>query len=174
MRLPPGVVPEVPGPDQESCWNYPRPPRLRPVREDVVVTFGGVVVCRALEALQILETSHPPTYYLPVASWAPDALRPTVGESLCEWKGRARYFDVVAHDAAGRVLAVAEKAAWGYPAPWSPYEALVDHVAVYPAAMAEVTVDGQRVRAQDGGFYGGWITDRVVGPFKGSPGSWGW
>lgn len=174
MHLPPGVVPETPGPGQESCWSYPRPPRLSPVRESIVITFAGVVVCRSETALRILETSHPPTYYLPVSAWLPGSLRPGSGDSVCEWKGRATYFDVVALDDTGRDVAVAENAAWGYPDPWPPYQALVDHVAVYPAAMDEVRVNGERVRPQDGGFYGGWITDRVVGPFKGSAGSWGW
>ncbi|MCB0914484.1 MAG: DUF427 domain-containing protein [Actinobacteria bacterium] len=173
-RLPFGVVPDQPAPGQESVWDYPRPPLLERRDAEIVVVFGGVEVCRADHALLIKETSHPPTYYLPAAAWAPGALHPGKGGSICEWKGAAQYFDVVARSADGVELAVAPAAAWGYARPLPPYEALVNHVSVYPGRMDRVTVAGEPVRAQAGGFYGGWITSDVVGPFKGEPGSRFW
>lgn len=165
MRRP---VPERPGPGQESVWDYPRPPRVEPSHESVEVRLGGVVVARSTRTLRVLETSHPPTYYLPREDFAPGALRPAPGSSYCEWKGEAAYLDVVGGDA------VAPGAAWTYPTPTRGFEALTDHVAVMPAAMEACLVDGEVVTPQEGGFYGGWVTSRVVGPFKGSPGTWGW
>lgn len=173
-RVPRGVVPQSPGPGQESVWNYPRPPLLQ--RRDclVEVWLGGVLVCRADHALLIKETSHPPTYYLPLASWAAGALEAAPGSSVCEWKGVAEYLDVVARDDEGRELARAAAAAWRYPSPQRPFEALAQYASVYPGRMQAVSVNGESVRPQEGGFYGGWITDDVVGPFKGQPDSWGW
>ena len=130
--------------------------------------LGGVEVCRTTRALRVLETSHPPGWYLPEQDWLPGALVSATGSSVCEWKGGASYLDVVA---GGRV---APRAAWTYREPLEPYESLLGTVAVYPAAMDACTVDGERVRPQEGGFYGGWITDDVVGPFKGAPGTLGW
>lgn len=167
-RLPPGVVPERPGPGQESVWDYPRPPSLHADARTVVVTFGGEV-CRTDRAYRVCETSHPPTWYLPRDAFSPGVLVPADGHSMCEWKGLASYLDVVSPD--GRVAA---RAAWTYPSPTPAFSALVDHVALYPGAVDEVTVDGEVVRAQPGTFYGGWVTDDVVGPFKGAPGSMGW
>jgi uncharacterized protein (DUF427 family) len=167
-RLPPGVVADTPGPGQTSVWDHPRPPVLVADPRTVLVRFGGVV-CRTSAALTVLETSHPPTWYLPVADFAPGSLRPAPGGSVCEWKGRAAYLDLVSPD--GRV---APAAAWTYPSPAPAFAALADHVALYAAAADEVTVAGEVVRAQPGGFYGGWVTDDVVGPFKGGPGSTGW
>jgi uncharacterized protein (DUF427 family) len=149
-------------------WDYPRPPRVEPTADVVEVTLGGLLVARTTRALRVLETSHPPTYYLPMEAFAPGSLVPTGGQSFCEWKGVAAYFDVVAGSA------VAERAAWGYPYPTTAFQALRDHVALYPAAMDACTVDGEVVAAQPGDFYGGWITSRVVGPFKGTAGSRGW
>lgn len=165
MRRP---IPEVPGPGQESVWDYPRPPRAEQRGELVRIEFGGVLIAETREAWSVLETSHPPTYYLPPDAFLDGALVPAPGSSTCEWKGRARYWDVVA---GGRTAA---GAAWSYPDPLPAFADLRDHVAVYPAAMERCSVDGLVVRPQDGGFYGGWITDRVVGPFKGGPGTWGW
>lgn len=157
-----------PGPGQESVWDYPRPPRVEPTDEEVVVRLGGVEVLRTTRALRVLETSHPPTYYLPRADFVAGALRPAEGSSFCEFKGQASYLDVVGGDA------VASGAAWFYPEPSRGFEALRDHVALYPGRVDGVTVAGEEVVPQEGGFYGGWITSRVVGPFKGSPGTWGW
>ena len=149
-------------------WDYPRPPVADPTAERVVVRLGGEVVCDTVRAVRVLETSHPPTYYLPRDDYVDGALVPADGSSWCEYKGLASYFDVVG----GR--AVAERAAWGYPDPTAAFEALRGFVSLYPGRMDECTVDGEVVRPQEGGFYGGWITDRVVGPFKGGPGSNGW
>ena len=160
---------EQPGPGQESVWDYPRPPRVEPSGELVRVEFGGVVVAETRRALRVLETSHPPTYYLPRRDFAPDTLADSgAGTTWCEFKGAATYLDVVGGEGS------APRAAWTYPVPSPGFEELRGHVALYPGRMDRVTVDGERVRAQEGGFYGGWITDRVAGPFKGGPGSAGW
>jgi len=149
-------------------WDYPRPPRLEASAREVVVVLGGVEVCRTGRALRVLETSHPPSWYLPAADWLPGSLVPVGGTSFCEWKGSAAYLGVVG---GGRRAAAA---AWTYPDPVPAYAALRGAVAVYPAQMDSCTVDGERVRPQEGGFYGGWVTDDVVGPFKGAPGTLGW
>jgi uncharacterized protein (DUF427 family) len=130
--------------------------------------LGGVVVAETTAALRVLETSHPPTYYLPMAAFLAGVLRPATGGSWCEWKGRAAYFDLVVDDSR------APSAAWTYPDPKQGFAALRDHVAVYPGAVDACFVDDERVQPQAGGFYGGWITGRVVGPFKGGPGTRGW
>jgi len=136
-----------------------------------VVRLGGRLVAETdpeHPALRVLETSHPPTYYLPVVAFAPGSLEPGQGSSWCEVKGAATYLDLVGGDLR------AGGAGWTYLRPSRGFEVLADHVALYPGRVDEVTVDGERVRAQAGGFYGGWITDRVVGPFKGPPGTMGW
>jgi uncharacterized protein (DUF427 family) len=160
--------PDPVGPNQESVWSYPRPPIVVPSDRHVVVRFGGIVVCDTRRALRLLETSHPPTWYLPRADFIEGSLRAARGSSFCEWKGRASYLDVVAgaHVAAGK--------AWTYLAPTAPFAVIQDHVALYAAAMDGCFVDDERVEPQPGGFYGGWITKDVVGPFKGIPGSMGW
>ncbi|HEY8588708.1 MAG TPA: DUF427 domain-containing protein [Naasia sp.] len=157
-----------PGPGQESVWDYPRPPRIEPSGQRVVVRLGGGVVADTRDALRVLETSHPPAYYLPRSAFAEGTLVPAAGSSMCEYKGRAAYLDVRGGEA------VARRAAWTYPRPLPGYEALADHVSLYPAAMDSCEVDGEVVVPQEGGFYGGWITSRVVGPFKGAPGTLGW
>jgi uncharacterized protein (DUF427 family) len=161
-------VPEVPGPGQESVWDYPRPPRVEPSSEVVEVWLGGERIARTTAAVRVLETSHPPTYYLPMDDFAAGSLRPALGFTYCEWKGTAAYFDVVAGDA------VASNAAWTYPRPAAGFQTLLDHISVYPGAMSRCTVDGEPVQPQPGSFYGGWVTSRVVGPFKGVPGSRRW
>lgn len=160
--------PIVPGPGQESVWAYPRPPRLERVPERIRIAFGSLALADTLAAWRVLETSHPPTYYIPPADIAPGALRPAGGGSVCEWKGEAAYFDV---RLGGRE---ARRAAWAYPDPTPPFAAIAGHVAVYAAAMDACWVGGERATPQPGGFYGGWVTSRVVGPFKGEAGSWGW
>ncbi len=149
-------------------WDYPRPPRLERSGELVEVRLGERCIAQTTASLRVLETSHPPTYYLPLDAFVEGSLVPASGSSFCEWKGQAAYFDVVGGDARAR------RAGWTYPTPTAGFEALVDHVAVMPAAMDLCLVDGELVRPQEGGFYGGWITDRVVGPFKGIPGSQWW
>ncbi len=161
-------VPDPVAPGQESVWDYPRPPAVRSSDQLVTVTLGGVEVCRTQSSLLVLETSHPPTYYLPHSAFAPDSLREAGGHSFCEWKGDAYYLDVLGGDQ------IAPRAAWYYPVPQGRYAALRDHVSLYPGAMDECRVGGERVQPQPGGFYGGWITGAVGGPFKGGPGSQGW
>jgi uncharacterized protein (DUF427 family) len=157
-----------PDPGQESVWDYPRPPRLERTDELVEVELGGRTIARTTRALRVLETSHPPTYYLPMEDVEDGVLRPAAGSSFCEWKGHAAYLDVVSGDR------LAERAAWHYPEPTAPFAELRGHVAIYPGRMDRCLVDGEQVQAQPGGFYGGWITSRVVGPFKGEPGTMGW
>jgi uncharacterized protein (DUF427 family) len=152
----------------ESVWDYPRPPRVEPSREHVRVTHAGVVVADTTASLRVLETTHPPTYYLPRSAFADGVLRPAEGASWCEWKGRAAYLDLVVGDE------VLPAVAWTYPTPSAGFEALADHVALYPGRVEECTVDGEVVQPQPGSFYGGWITSRVTGPFKGAPGTSGW
>ncbi|MBY9073416.1 DUF427 domain-containing protein [Nocardioides sp. WL0053] len=165
MRRP---QPEPPGPGQESVWDYPRPPRIERSRATVEVVLGGMTVARTSTPLRVLETSHPPTYYLPATSFVEGALRPAEGRSFCEWKGTASYLDVLAGDV------VAERAAWHYPQPTAAFAELIGHVAVYPGLMDRCLVDGETVVPQPGGFYGGWITSAVVGPFKGEQGTSFW
>ena len=165
LRRPP---PEPVQEGQESVWAYPRPPALRASTGPVEIVLGGRTICRTERAWQVLETSHPPTYYLPRDSFETASLRPAFGHSFCEWKGVASYLDVVGGDR------VAERAGWYYPTPSSAFASLVDHVALYPGMMDDCFVDGERVEPQPGGFYGGWVTSRVAGPFKGIPGSQGW
>lgn len=155
-------------------WDYPRPPVVVPSAEHVVITLGVTVVADTRRAVRVLETSHPPTYYVPVDDVAPGALVLVPGVTTgCEFKGEAAYHDVVGTDRDG-VRLVRPRAAWSYPTPARGYEALAGYVAVYPGRMTACTVDGERVVPQDGAFYGGWVTGRVVGPFKGGAGTRGW
>jgi uncharacterized protein (DUF427 family) len=157
-----------PGPGQESVWDYPRPPRLEAVAQPLRVEYAGQIVLATTRALRVLETSHPPTYYLPAADLTGDWLRPGAGSSHCEFKGRAVYWDLVVGDE------VSPAAAWSYPEPTRAYARLAGHLAFYPSRVEACYVGEERVQAQAGDFYGGWITTAVVGPFKGGPGSWGW
>jgi len=157
----------VPGPGQTSVWDFPRPPALVSDTREVVVHWGGVEVARSRRAVRVLETAHPPSFYLPWADVARPLFEPAPGSSLCEWKGPARYWTLV--DGARRLPNVG----WSYPEPLPGAEALAGCVALYPADL-ECTVDGMAVLPQPGGFYGGWITPELAGPFKGGPGSQGW
>ena len=153
----------------ESVWDYPRPPRVEPCAKRVVVIFGGAVIADTVDSLRVLETSHPPVFYIPRADIAQGTLAPSRGpQSFCEFKGFAGYLDV---SAGGRS---AERAAWTYEDPAQGYEQLAGAVAFYPSRMDECTVGGVKVQAQEGDFYGGWITPDIEGPFKGGPGTWGW
>jgi uncharacterized protein (DUF427 family) len=153
----------------ENVWDYPRPPALVPCGRRVRVELGGAVIARSTSALRVLETSHPPTIYVPPADVAPGALRPAAGSSMCEWKGRAAYFDVLGGDGT-----VAERAAWSYPSPHPDYAAVAGFVAFYPGRMDAAWLDDERVAAQEGDFYGGWVTADLAGPFKGAAGTLGW
>lgn len=149
-------------------WDYPRPPRIERVGSTVTIDLGGERIVESADVVRVLETSHPPVYYLPASAFAKGALEPASGSSFCEFKGTAAYFDV---RGGGRTAA---KAAWTYPRPSRGYELLQGRVALYAAPMDRCAVDGEDVVPQPGGFYGGWVTSRVVGPFKGVEGSWGW
>lgn len=157
-----------PGPGQESVWDYPRPPRLEPSSKRIRVVFNGVTIADTVKSLRILETSHPPVYYIPAADIKMEHLVPTRHQSFCEWKGQARYFTVVVGDRQ------APNAAWDYPNPSPQYAAVKDHLAFYPSRMDACYVDDEQVKPQAGDFYGGWITSDIVGPFKGGAGTWGW
>ncbi len=165
MRRP---TPDPVGPGQESVWDYPRPPRLERVDVRVTIDLAAVTIVDTDDVVRVVETSHPPVYYLPAAAFEPGSLVPTSGSSFCEFKGAATYFDLVRGDA------VRERAAWGYPDPSPGFEELVGRVAVYAGGMDRCTVDGEIVTPQPGGFYGGWVTANLAGPFKGIPGSRGW
>ncbi|WP_375488575.1 DUF427 domain-containing protein [uncultured Jatrophihabitans sp.] len=155
---------EEPGPGQESVWDYPRPPALVSSTRRVVVAAPRGPVADTTAAYRVLETSHPPTWYLPPSDVVAGALTPSSAASTwCEWKGAATYWDVFGVPAA----------AWSYEQPTSGFEPIAGYLAFSPAALRCV-VDGEAVRPQPGGFYAGWITDDVVGPFKGGPGTWGW
>jgi uncharacterized protein (DUF427 family) len=157
-----------PGPGQESVWDYPRPPRIEPSRRPVRILFGGEVVAESSAALRVLETSSPPTIYIPTADVRMDLLRPSDNRSHCEWKGGASYYDLVVGDH------VSHNAAWYYPDPKPEFGALRDHVAFYAGRVDEAHLGAELVTPQGGDFYGGWITSDIVGPFKGEPGTSGW
>ena len=159
---------EEAGPARESVWDYPRPPRVEPTPRHLRVVFGGEVVAETRRGVRVLETSHPPVYYFPLDDVHGEFLRPAAGTSYCEWKGQASYFDVIVGDR------VAPRAAWTFSTPTSGARAIAGHVAFYAGPMDACTVDGEQVTPQPGGFYGGWITSEVVGPFKGGPGSAFW
>jgi len=159
---------DAPRPGQESVWDYPRPPRLDPVERHVLVQLGGCVIADTRAAVRALETAHPPTYYIPRADVRSNCLVPEPGTSLCEWKGAASYWTVRNDEGV-----VAERGAWSYEDPFPEFEAIRGHVSFYPARF-ECFVDGERVLPQPGGFYAGWVTSDVAGPFKGGAGSAGW
>jgi len=161
-------TPQKPGPGQESVWDYPRPPRLEQFEGRITVELGGGVIASTDRGWRVLETSHPPTYYLPREAFADGVLREAPGSSWCEWKGQARYYDLVTE------TKVAPKAAWTYPSPTPGFEPIAGAIAVMAGQVDRCTVNGETVLAQPGGFYGGWVTSWVVGPFKGIPGSMGW
>jgi uncharacterized protein (DUF427 family) len=152
----------------ENVWDYPRPPVWQRVGLRVRILFDGTVIAETSAALRVLETSHPPVYYLPPDAFVPGTLQPAAGSSFCEWKGSARYWDIC------HLTSRAERAAWSYPSPDPSFAELRDHVAVYASLMDACFVGGEQVRPQLGGFYGGWITSNLQGPFKGIPGSQGW
>ena len=166
MPRPPEAV--VPEPGQESVWDYPRPPSLEPVAERIVVRFAGAVIADTIGAFRVLETSHPPVYYLPPSDISMDLIRPARGTSFCEFKGEASYVTIAA---GGRE---SERAGWVYRQPTKPFVAIAGFLAFYASRVDEAWVGQEIVTAQPGDFYGGWITSKVVGPFKGAPGTLGW
>lgn len=153
-----------PAPHQESVWDYPRPPATVPTSRLVEVRANDVIIASTNEAIRILETSHPPSYYLPPHSITEGVLHVVPGRSHCEWKGHAEYVGIGNDDT---------PVGWRYPSPYPEFETWANYVSFYPDAV-DCFVDGERVRAQAGGFYGGWITDEIVGPYKGEGGTAGW
>lgn len=149
-------------------WNYPRPPRLDEFTGSITIELGGQTIASTTRGWRVLETSHPPTYYLPRDAFIDQVLRPTTGESWCEWKGRASYFDLVTP------AREAMRAAWTYERPTAPFAQIAGAIAVMATQVDRCTVNGEQVIPQPGGFYGGWINSWIVGPFKGIPGSTGW
>ena len=158
----------TPEPGQESVWDYPRPPAAVPSTRHIRVVLGGVTVAETTRPIKVMETTHPPVYYIPAEDVTPGCLAPSTRSTTCEYKGRAAYHHVTAGGVERR------NAAWSYPEPFEPYAGLAGHVAFYPGQMDECTVDGEQVVPQPGDFYGGWITSEIAGPFKGSPGTLGW
>jgi len=155
-------------PGQESVWDYPRPPRLEATTRRVRVIFNGERIADTHRAQRVLETSHPPVFYIPRADIRAEFLSPTARRSFCEWKGVASYHTVTVGDRS------APDAAWSYPDPNPAFAAIKDHLAFYPSKMDTCLVDDITVTAQPGDFYGGWITPEITGPFKSDPGTEGW
>ena len=162
------IAREPPSPGQESVWDYPRPPRLEPVSERITVVFNNEEIANTARAYRVLETSHPPVYYLPPEDLKREFLVPSHRRSFCEWKGRAGYFDAIVE---GRRY---PRVAWSYASPVPRFADLRDYYAFYLPAIEAGYVDDERAEPQPGGFYGGWVTSDLVGPFKGGPGSSGW
>ena len=156
----------VPGPDQESVWDYPRPPKLAPDGRLVEVYSDDVLVASSSRAYRVLETASPPSFYLPPKDVNWELLSVAPGSSVCEWKGLAKYWALSSNPKVGGV-------GWSYPDPTPSFEQIRDYISFYPAALA-CYVAGERVRAQPGQFYGGWITGEIVGPVKGEPGTESW
>ena len=154
--------------EQESVWDYPRPPRVDPVSEHIAITHLGKELVSTNQSVRVLETSHPPTYYIPIADFAEGVLVPVDGQTYCEFKGAASYYDVVVGST--RI----PRAAWTFENPTKGFEALSGRVALYASKVDRCTVGEEVVQAQEGDFYGGWITSKIVGPFKGAPGTLGW
>ncbi|MDG2384828.1 MAG: DUF427 domain-containing protein [Pirellulaceae bacterium] len=153
---------------QESVWDYPRPPRLEQSESTIVVEAFGIQVARSTKTKRVLETSHPPVHYIPPEDLDMKIMIPSQRRSWCEWKGEARFYDLSFEQK------TIEDAAWYYPSPVRRFAELAGHVAFYPTKMAGCWVDGEKVIPQEGDFYGGWITSKIVGPFKGAPGTLGW
>jgi uncharacterized protein (DUF427 family) len=157
-----------PGTGQESVWDYPRPPRIEDCSRRIRIVAGGRTIADSKRTKRILETSHPPVYYIPPDDIDMDCLVPLRDRSFCEWKGEATYYSVVVP---GKTI---EKAAWCYDHPVSRFASIRGYVAFYPSKTDACYVDDEQVQAQEGDFYGGWITSDIVGPFKGAPGTFGW
>jgi uncharacterized protein (DUF427 family) len=159
---------EKPKKDQESVWDYPRPPKLEKVNSTVEVFFARRRIASSNKAWRILETSHPPTVYIPLQDIDQNVLIKSNQATFCEWKGKGGYYHLQSEEI--RV----ENAAWYYPDPKKAYQGLKDHLAFYPSKVEACFIDGEKVEAQEGDFYGGWITSKIVGPFKGAPSTFGW
>lgn len=160
-----------PGPGQESVWDYPRPPRLERTSKHIKVYWQNQLIASTNQAFRILETSHPPVYYIPPGDVNQQFVREVSNmRTFCEWKGSATYWDIL--DEHGKV--VSNAAAWSYASPQARYAGIEDYLAFYPSRVTACFVNDEQVEAQAGDFYGGWITKDIVGPFKGEAGTWGW
>lgn len=157
-----------PGPGQESVWDYPRPPRCQDCQKHIYILFNGIIIADTHASKRLVETSHPPVYYIPPQDVHQEYLRQSSRGSWCEWKGQAGYYSIIVNDKQ------ANDAAWFYPNPAPAYNAIKDYVAFYPGLMDACYIDDEKVEPQPGGFYGGWITKNIIGPFKGASGTWGW
>lgn len=154
--------------NQESVWDYPRPPRVEKTSKTLKVIINGEVIAQTHDGYRVLETSHPPAYYIPQVDIQLNYLEGTSHTTFCEFKGAANYWTITVGDQ------VVSNAAWSYPNPASGFEAIKDHICFYASKMDECYVDDELVQPQAGDFYGGWITSDIVGPFKGGAGTWGW
>ena len=154
--------------EKENVWEYPRPPLLERFHERLVVVFGGAVIADTLMGYRVLETSHAPTYYIPPSDILKNSLEPNARRTICEWKGQARYFDVVS----GEKTAAAS--AWSYDRPVASFHSIIGYVAFYAEPMDACYVGSEQVKPQPGNFYGGWVTSNLVGPIKGAAGTMNW
>lgn len=153
---------------KESVWDYPRPPRVEPTARRLRVVFAGEIIAETTRALRVLETSHPPTYYIPIEDIQMRYLQPSPHRSFCEFKGEAAYWTLQVGNRHS------PNAAWSYQNPTPRYAALKHHLAFYASRVDACYVDDEKVEPQAGDFYGGWITSDLTGPFKGGKGTWGW
>jgi len=153
---------------QESVWDYPRPPRLESFKGSIRVYCDQYLIVDARDAYKVLETSHPPVYYIPPSAIEMALLKENNNQSFCEWKGLANYYDLQLPDKK------IDSVGWFYKQPSERFKPMAEYVAFYPSKVSRCLVNGEEVQAQDGDFYGGWITSNIVGPFKGAPGTWGW
>ena len=167
-RQPHHPEPDPVAPGQESVWDYPRPAIAELTQRHIRIVHKGIVLADSRAAWRTLETSHPPTYYIPQSDIAMAHLAPNPARSICEWKGQAVYWDVVA---GGERIVLA---GWSYPSPTAPFAGITNHIAFYAAPFDCAEVDSEQVMPQPGGFYGGWISRHAAGPFKGIPGSRFW
>lgn len=168
FKRPSHIQPVAPGPGQESVWDYPRPPAVETVPERLRVMFAGETIAETTHGFRVLETSHPPVYYIAREDIRADVLVPVDGQSYCEFKGMARYWSLSLN---GQTT---ERAGWSYSTPTPAFAPIRDHIALYASKVEACWVGDEQVQAQDGDFYGGWITSKVVGPFKGAAGTMGW
>ncbi len=153
---------------EESVWDYPRPPKMEKATKHLKIFHGKHTIADTIRPFRILETSHPPVYYFPPENVSMQFLKENNYTTRCEWKGEAKYYDM---EIDGKLI---KNVAWTYPNINKRYKEMEDYIAFYPGKFAACYVNGEPVQAQQGDFYGGWITSEIVGPFKGPPGTWGW
>ncbi|MEM6359856.1 MAG: DUF427 domain-containing protein [Bacteroidota bacterium] len=165
MKKPKPVKPKK---GQESVWDYPRPPRLEKFNKTIEIFFNDICITQTNQGYRVLETSHPPVYYIPFEEVKEGRLLPSDHTTYCEWKGAGSYYDLLVN---GKFV---HDAAWYYDKPMRGFEAITGYPAFYAQKMDKCLIDGVEVKPQPGGFYGGWITPDIVGPFKGEEGTWGW